>query len=47
MEWLVLLAIVIILGALAGADSFGETVRTGCGCLVTIFFFFFVLALFF
>ncbi|MDR9453954.1 MAG: hypothetical protein RI542_08485 [Wenzhouxiangella sp.] len=32
-ELLALLAIVIIIGALAGGDSFGEVIRTGFGCL--------------
>ena len=36
MEWVVLLVIIIILGALAGADSLGETIRSGLGCLVWI-----------
>lgn len=33
LELLTLLIIVVIIGALLGADSFGETIRTGCGCL--------------
>lgn len=32
-ELLALLIIVIIVGALAGGNSFGEVVRTGFGCL--------------
>lgn len=36
MQWLALLVIVIILGALAGGESFGDTVGKGCGCLVMI-----------
>lgn len=36
MELLALLVIVVILGALAGGNSFGETIRTGCGCLLVI-----------
>ena len=36
MELLVFLLVVIILGALAGADSFGETIRSGLGCLGVI-----------
>ena len=32
-ELLALLAIVMIIGALAGGDSFGDVIRTGCGCL--------------
>lgn len=39
MGWLALLAIVVILGALAGGNSFGETVRLGCGCLAMILLF--------
>jgi hypothetical protein len=46
MEWLALLAIVVILGALAGGNSFGETVRLGCGCLAMIVLVFVVLMLF-
>jgi hypothetical protein len=45
MEWVVLLVIVIILGALAGGNSFGETIRAGCGCLVAIIVVLSVLAL--
>lgn len=33
LELLTLLVVVVIIGALLGADSFGETIRTGCGCL--------------
>ena len=36
MEWVVLFIIIVILGALAGGNSFGQTVRKGCGCLVAI-----------
>jgi hypothetical protein len=36
MVWLVLLAVVVTLGALARGKSFGESVRLGCGCLATI-----------
>lgn len=32
-ELLTLLIVVVVIGALLGADSFGETIRTGCGCL--------------
>jgi len=46
MEWLALLAIVVILGALAGGNSFGETVRLGCGCLTLIILLIFVLMMF-
>ena len=45
MEWMVLLVIILILGALAGGNSFGETIRTGCGCLMAIIVVLFVLAL--
>lgn len=37
MEWLVLLVVIVILGALAGGNSLGETIRNGIGCLVLIF----------
>ena len=36
MEWVVLFLVIVILGALAGGNSFGETIRNGCGCLVLI-----------
>jgi hypothetical protein len=36
MGWLVLLVVIIILGALAGGNSLGETIRGGCGCLVLL-----------
>jgi hypothetical protein len=45
MGWLALLAIVVILGALAGGDSFGETIRLGCGCLAMIILFLAVLVM--
>ena len=45
MEWVVLLVIIIILGALAGGNSFGDTIRTGCGCLMAIIVVLFVLVL--
>ena len=37
MEWVILFVIIILLGALAGGDSLGETIRKGIGCLVVIF----------
>lgn len=36
MEILVLLAVVLILGALLGGKSFGGTVRKGCGFLIML-----------
>jgi hypothetical protein len=36
MAWITLLVIIIILGALAGGNTLGETIRSGCGCLVMI-----------
>lgn len=36
MAWIALLVIIIILGALAGGNTLGETIRSGCGCLVSI-----------
>jgi hypothetical protein len=36
MEWLVLLVVIIILGALVGGNSLGETIRKGSGCLLVI-----------
>ena len=41
MEWVGLLVLIVILGALAGGNSFGETIRKGAGCLLVL-----VLALF-
>lgn len=37
MGWVILFVIIILLGALAGGDSLGETIRKGIGCLVVIF----------
>ena len=34
MELLILLLILIVVGALLGGDSFGECLRSGCGCLM-------------
>jgi hypothetical protein len=31
-----LLIIAVIIGALLGGESFGETIRLGCGCLVLL-----------
>lgn len=36
MEIVTIFIIVCILGALLGANSFGEAVREGCGCLISI-----------
>lgn len=36
MEWVVLLVVILILGALAGGNSLGETIRNGLGSLVLI-----------
>ena len=33
MEWVALLVVIVILGALAGGNSLGETIRSGIGCL--------------
>jgi hypothetical protein len=45
MEIVALLIVIIILGALAGGNSFGGTVRKGCGCLAAIVVVLLVLAL--
>ena len=45
MGWVGLLVVILILGALVGGDSLGETIRKSIGCLVVIFLF--VLALVF
>lgn len=34
MDWVALLALVIIIGALFGGEGLGGTIRTGCGMLV-------------
>lgn len=39
MEILVLLAVVVIIGALLGGKSFGGTVRKGCGFLIMLLIF--------
>ena len=36
MEWIALLVVIIILGALVGGDSLGETIRMGLGCVLVI-----------
>lgn len=46
MEWIILFVVIVILGALAGGNSFGETIRNGCGCLVLIVLGLLVLAIF-
>jgi hypothetical protein len=47
MEWVVLFIIIVVLGALVGGNSFGETIRNGIGCLVWIFLALLALAVFF
>ena len=34
MEWVGLFILIVVLGALAGGDSFGGTIRNGIGCLI-------------
>ena len=34
--WVVLFIIIVILGALNGGDSFGDTISKGIGCVLTI-----------
>ena len=46
MEWVGLLVVIVILGALAGGNSLGETIRNGIGCLVVIFLILVALAMF-
>jgi hypothetical protein len=36
MEVIILFIIVVVLGALSGATSFGETIKEGCGCVFSI-----------
>ncbi len=33
---IVFIIILAVIGALLGGDSFGEAIRGGCGCLITI-----------
>jgi hypothetical protein len=35
-RWVIFLIIVVILGALAGGKSFGETISKGIGCLILV-----------
>ena len=46
MEWIILFVVIVILGALAGGNSLGETIRNGIGCLVVIFLILVALAMF-
>lgn len=47
METLVIIfIIVVVIGALSGAKSFGETVQAGCGCLIFIIIALVVIAFF-
>ena len=46
MEWVALLVVIVILGALAGGNSLGETIRNGIGCLAVIFLILVALAMF-
>jgi hypothetical protein len=46
MEWVGLLVVIVILGALAGGNSLGGTIRNGIGCLVVIFLILVALAMF-
>lgn len=40
-----ILVIAILLGALRGGKSFGETINKGCGTIVTLIFILLILAL--
>lgn len=31
-----IIIVIVILGVIAGGESFGDTLRKGCGCVVTI-----------
>ena len=44
MEWIAILVVIVILGALVGGNSLGETIRKGLGCLLVIALVLFVLA---
>ena len=35
--WIGLFIVIVILGAIAGGKSFGETIANGIGCIVIIF----------
>ncbi len=45
MEWVAILIILLIIGALIGGNTFGEMVRGGCGCIVIIMLISFVVVL--
>lgn len=47
MDFLVLLGIIVLIGALFGAKSFGGTIRVGCGLLILLAIGIFVLILLF
>jgi len=32
----IILIVIVILGVLVGGESFGDTLRKGCGCVITI-----------
>ena len=34
--WVILFIVIIILGALSGGESFGDTVATGIGCVLIL-----------
>ena len=46
MEWVGLLAVILILGALVGGNSLGETIRKGLGCLAVLLLILFALVFF-
>ena len=46
MGWVGLFIVIVVLGALAGAESFGGTIRKGIGCLVLLIVLIFVFAVF-
>ena len=47
MGWIGLFIVIVVLGALAGAESFGGTIRKGIGCLILGVVLLFVLAVIF
>ena len=44
MTWIVLFIVIVVLGAISGGKSFGETISNGIGCLVLLAVGFFFLA---
>jgi len=46
MFWVGLFILIVVLGALAGGNSFGGTIRNGIGCLILFIVLLFVFGIF-